>query len=193
MRWRTASGSALTSMPSTQARPLVSGRMPLSILMTVVLPLPLGPRKPKTSPGSTRKLTPSTAVTSPNLRTTFSVTMALMTFLRHKLDVGMNAGAQLALRIGHPQLHADDLMLAFFARLHVARQKFRLLADLLHHRVEILVEAIHPHLRLLAHAHLADLCLRHVHHYVKLVVFQQLDDGRIGGDEIAGANIEDLH
>jgi len=41
----------------------------VSILMTVVLPLPLGPRNPKISPFSTRKLTSFTAVTLPKRRT----------------------------------------------------------------------------------------------------------------------------
>ena len=36
-----------------------------SMLIVVVLPAPLGPRKPKTSPASTSKLTPRTASTSP--------------------------------------------------------------------------------------------------------------------------------
>ncbi len=34
---------------------------PVSTLMVVVLPAPLGPRKPKISPASTSKVTPSTA------------------------------------------------------------------------------------------------------------------------------------
>jgi len=59
------------------AEPLLSGRRPVSILMTVVLPLPLGPRKPKISPFSTRKLTSFTAVTWPNLRTRCSAEMAV--------------------------------------------------------------------------------------------------------------------
>src|SRR5258707_12681164 len=44
--------------------------------MTVVLPLPFGPRKPKISPFSTRKLTSLTATNAPNLRERFSATMA---------------------------------------------------------------------------------------------------------------------
>ena len=38
---------------------------PSSISMVVVLPAPLGPSRPKTSPGRTSKVTPSTARTSP--------------------------------------------------------------------------------------------------------------------------------
>src|SRR5947207_137523 len=78
MRKRTSSGSALTSMPSTQALPSVMGRIPVSILITVVLPLPFGPRKPKTSPFSTLKLMWSTAVKSPKRRVSPSVLMALI-------------------------------------------------------------------------------------------------------------------
>src|SRR5258708_7802331 len=53
---RTVSGSFLTSMPSTDASPPESGSKPASILMTVVFPLPLGPRNPKISPFCTRNL-----------------------------------------------------------------------------------------------------------------------------------------
>src|SRR5207245_10331136 len=44
--------------------------------MTVVLPLPLGPRKPNISPFSTRKLTSLTAVKLPKRRTRFCAKMA---------------------------------------------------------------------------------------------------------------------
>src|SRR5690606_9029992 len=43
------------------ARPPLGWIRPISIFMVVVLPAPLGPRKPNTSPGSTAKLMPSTA------------------------------------------------------------------------------------------------------------------------------------
>ncbi len=36
--------------------------------MVVVLPAPFGPRKPKTWPGGTLKVRPSSATTGPNLR-----------------------------------------------------------------------------------------------------------------------------
>ena len=41
---------------------------PVSILMVVDLPAPLGPRKPKNCPGATRRLTLSTARRSPKRR-----------------------------------------------------------------------------------------------------------------------------
>src|SRR6516164_10761963 len=47
------------------AVPLVGAARPSSIRSVVVLPAPLGPRKPVTRPGPTSKLRPSTAVTVP--------------------------------------------------------------------------------------------------------------------------------
>src|SRR5215472_13717119 len=47
------------------AVPLVGAARPSSIRSVVVLPAPLGPRKPVTRPGPTSKLKPSTAVTAP--------------------------------------------------------------------------------------------------------------------------------
>src|SRR5262245_3435284 len=49
------------------AVPLVGAVRPSSIRSVVVLPAPLGPRKPVTRPGPTSKLNPSTAVTGPYL------------------------------------------------------------------------------------------------------------------------------
>src|SRR5215471_11212771 len=135
MRSRTPSGSLRTSSPSTQASPPERGNKPVSILMTVVLPLPLGPRKPKISPFSTRKLTSSTAVKSPNLRTRCSAAMAaavgfwlsvaIKTFLSRfcggQPHVGGHAGLHLAARIIDADLYAENLVNAFLAGLHVAR------------------------------------------------------------------------
>ena len=47
------------------ARPPVGRRTVLSIRRVVVLPAPLGPRRPKTAPGRHSKLTPETAGTQP--------------------------------------------------------------------------------------------------------------------------------
>ena len=48
--------------------PEVGASRPVSILMVVDLPAPLGPRKPKNWPGATERLTPETAVKSPKRR-----------------------------------------------------------------------------------------------------------------------------
>ena len=64
MRFLTSNGASRTSNPATVAVPELGGRKHVSILIVVVLPAPLGPRKPTISPGSMAKLTPSTARTS---------------------------------------------------------------------------------------------------------------------------------
>src|ERR1700682_48634 len=65
MRSRTRFGSRRRSQPATVASPPVGGRSVESRRRVVVLPAPLGPRKPKTSPASTRRSTPATASTGP--------------------------------------------------------------------------------------------------------------------------------
>jgi hypothetical protein len=45
------------------AEPEVGNTLVMSTPMVVVLPAPLGPRRPKISPGRTLKVTPSTALT----------------------------------------------------------------------------------------------------------------------------------
>src|SRR2546422_7978996 len=47
--------------------PVVGGKTPARMRIVVVLPAPLGPRKPTISPRSTRKEIPATASTAPKL------------------------------------------------------------------------------------------------------------------------------
>src|SRR5580693_8823328 len=56
--------------------PEVGASKPVSILMVVDLPAPLGPRKPKNWPASTRRFTSCTAVKSPKRRVSAVVSMA---------------------------------------------------------------------------------------------------------------------
>src|ERR1700756_4413657 len=150
MRSRTPSGSSRTFKPRTDPSPPLKGRRPVSILMTVVLPLPFGPRKPKISPLRTWKLTSLTATTWPKRRTRCSAEMArssggcvsggiFLSACGFQLDVSGHAGPDLSGRIVDAHLHTKDLVNAFFARLHVAREKFGLLVDLFHHTCECLV------------------------------------------------------
>ena len=63
----------LTSKPATSARPALGASSVVSTRTVVVLPAPLGPSRPKTSPGATAKETPPTA-SSRSKRTTRSST-----------------------------------------------------------------------------------------------------------------------
>ncbi len=60
------SGSLPTSFPAMKARPSVALMRQQRIRTVVVFPAPFGPKKPKTSPSFTWRLSPSMAVTSPN-------------------------------------------------------------------------------------------------------------------------------
>src|SRR6266481_6101567 len=66
MECRTPSASVTTSCPLTLAVPEVGGVSVVIIRISVVLPAPLGPSKPKISPVGTVKLTSFTATKSPN-------------------------------------------------------------------------------------------------------------------------------
>src|SRR5690242_17654165 len=149
IRSRTPSESVRTSMPSTCASPPLSGSKPVSILMTVVFPLPLGPRNPKISPFSTRKLTSLTAVKLPKRRTRCSAEMAISPWVWEETAMGLfprfqfhvcgHARKDAASRIVDADLYAEDLMDALLLRLHVARQEFGLLVDLLDHAAKNLI------------------------------------------------------
>ena len=70
---RTRSGWRRTSWPATLALPVV-GFDSVDRMRTVVdLPAPLGPRSPKIEPGSTVRLTPSSARMSPGYTLTRSL------------------------------------------------------------------------------------------------------------------------
>ncbi len=76
MRSLTASGVRTTSMPSRVASPEVGSSSPQSMRITVDLPEPFGPRKPKIAPRGIWKETESTAVNFPNLRVRLRTAMA---------------------------------------------------------------------------------------------------------------------
>ena len=61
MEERTFAGSLRQSKPLTLATPESKFKSVQRMFMVVVLPAPLGPRKPKTSPSPTSKETPLTA------------------------------------------------------------------------------------------------------------------------------------
>src|SRR5690606_23078040 len=61
----TARGSRVGSRPPTRAEPEVGSVRPRSMRMVVVLPAPLGPSNPKTSPAAMDRLIPFTAARSP--------------------------------------------------------------------------------------------------------------------------------
>jgi len=61
MTRRTASGSSATLCPATMALPEVTGMSVVIMRISVLLPAPFGPSRPKISPSATLKLTLLTA------------------------------------------------------------------------------------------------------------------------------------
>src|SRR5262245_37526694 len=95
---RSARRSVRTSCPATDPAPEVGSSSPISILIVVVLPARLGPRRPKISPRATEKLTRSTATKSPNARLSSCTSIAGASSRRRaagRSDTG-------ALRLFHP-------------------------------------------------------------------------------------------
>src|SRR5881296_1325869 len=66
MIWRTCVACSTTSSPSTRAVPPDGRRTVIRTRRVVVFPAPLGPSRPKTSPGATWNVMSSTAVTLPS-------------------------------------------------------------------------------------------------------------------------------
>src|SRR5437660_6654130 len=151
--------------------------------MTVVFPLPLGPRKPKISPFWTRKLTSLTAVKLPKRRTRCSAEMAGSPFvcgavstasiLRFQFHIRGHAGKDAAGGIIDANFYANDLVNALFASLNVARQKFGLLIDLLDDAIESRVgKRIDANFGFLANLDAPDFGFGNVNANVGLILFQ---------------------
>src|SRR5258708_5120516 len=172
--------------------------------MTVVFPLPLGPRKPKISLFWTRKLTSLTAVKLPKRRTRCSAEMATSAFVcgavptasipRFQFHVGGHAGKDAAGGIMDADFYTNDLMDALFARLHIARQEFGLLIDLFDDAIESSVrERIDANLGFLANLDEANLRFGNVDAYVDLIFFQKSGNRRIGSNEVARSDVENFY
>src|SRR5579863_10088221 len=79
----TSTGLLLRSRPRISMLPELGACSPVSILIVVDLPAPLGPRKPKNWPGATRRFTLSTAIRSPKRRVRLWVVMVGAESIKH--------------------------------------------------------------------------------------------------------------
>src|SRR5216684_8962746 len=135
---RTPSGSRRISCPATRAVPEVGGVSVVSMRISVVLPAPLGPSRPKISPSVTSKLISFTATSSPNFFDRRSTSMAFISvgssrrgasagrpaparkpaFLfrgRGQQHRGGHPGDQTPAFVGHRDLDGEGLDVAFGA------------------------------------------------------------------------------
>src|SRR5581483_10645369 len=77
MRTRTPSGSATGSRPKTRTDPLAAFSKPRTWRISVVLPAPLTPTRPKTTPRGTVRLTSSRATLAPKRRVNPRISITL--------------------------------------------------------------------------------------------------------------------
>src|SRR2546422_2017041 len=203
MRSRTDSESVATSRPSTRAEPPLSGKRPVSILMTVVFPLPLGPRKPKISPFSTWKLTSLTAVKLPKRRTRCSAEMATSPFdcrvlamasiPRLQFHIRGHAGKHAAGGITDANLYTKNLVHAFLASLDISRQEFSPLIDLFEDPLKNCIwKRVDSNFGFLPELKAAIFGFGDVDANVNLVLFEKRGDGRIRSDKVARADVENF-
>src|SRR5262249_34396975 len=91
--------------------PSVGGSRVVSMRMRVDLPAPLGPSSPKISPSSTAKLTPLTAVNSPNFLTIPRTSMAATPAppAQGEQDVAGHAHGQGPVAVVHTQADLEGL------------------------------------------------------------------------------------
>src|SRR5258707_492674 len=110
---------------------------------------------------------------------------------RRQRNVGGHAGADAVRRVVNAHFHAKDLVDALFHSLHITRQEFGLLINLLDGTVENLIgKGVHANLGLLPEMHAADLRFGNVDADINLIAFEKRGDGRVGGDQVAGAHVE---
>src|ERR1035441_6513056 len=87
MERRTLTAWVVMEKPATRASPEEGGNRVVSILIVVVLPAPLEPSNPKTSPAFTDKVSASTAVNAPKrrVRLLISRTISLISAFQHEV------------------------------------------------------------------------------------------------------------
>src|ERR1039457_6740260 len=103
---RTSTAWLIMEKPVTRASPEEGANSVVSILIVVVLPAPLEPSKPKTSPALTERVRASTAVNAPKrrVRALISRTMSLIENRRGRGE-RLKAGS----KISGSQLHRRHL------------------------------------------------------------------------------------
>src|SRR5438128_1291503 len=138
MLWRTCEASRSISYPLTNARPLVGWSKVHNILIVVLFPAPLGPRKPKVSPRSTWRSIPFTACISPKERESFSIVMVMVLPQQDGAGlVGLHADEQILPHRAGPgdvaSWHGGTDHKELPHAAHVQSAKPRLLASPVHH------------------------------------------------------------
>src|SRR5215831_3128811 len=185
---RTPSASPVMSWPLTIAVPPLGGSSVVSMRISVDLPAPLGPSRPKISPSSTANDTPLTAVNSPKRLTMRRTSIAAMAAaLPHpQRDVGGHADREAAVAVVDAQPHLEGADVALHAA-DVALGGEAGVGAAVEHRPLALVARRQPHRQGVAETDAIDVGLFHVDADPQVVGIDQRDDRLAGVDELAGA------
>src|ERR1035437_4820882 len=101
MARRTSTAWVVMEKPATRASPEEGGNSVVSILIVVVLPAPLEPSNPKTSPALTERVKASTAVNVPKRRVRVWISRTVSRMKKPVYGVnGRNCGSVVLLRHG---------------------------------------------------------------------------------------------
>src|SRR3954468_10153118 len=106
LRARIYMGSSVTSTPSSSTRPESGAVSPTTIENVVVLPAPLAPSRPTTSPDAISTFTPLTTV-----RPLYDLVRSRVTSVAIQCDPGFDPQGTLALLWGTAALPLTDSML----------------------------------------------------------------------------------
>src|SRR5436190_1785575 len=112
---RTPVAFLTTSNPLTTAVPAVGTSSVVIMRMSVDLPAPFGPSRPKISPGATSKVIPLTASKSPYFLTMLRTSMAPMSLLQGQLDIRGHADGEAPILVVGAQPNLERLDVAFGA------------------------------------------------------------------------------
>src|SRR3954451_22738933 len=130
-----AVGCSTTSMPPTNARPLVGITRVVSIPAVVVFPAPFGPSSPKISPWCTSRSSSSTAFNPPGytlVSCSVRITTSSTTDMGHLLRLLVVEGALLEVGVDARQCAAQDFDVSF------GEDPAQLGVELVHDGVELL-------------------------------------------------------
>src|SRR5262245_4675003 len=159
MQRRTSSAAETTSWPLMIAVPAVGGRRVVSIRISVDLPAPFGPSKPKISPSSTVKLSPLTAWKSPNDLTMFRTSIARgANSADLEIDVCGHAERHPAILVVDAQADLERLDVALRAA-HVALRRIARVDAAVEHRSVARLARRKPDLENVARPDLVDVAL----------------------------------
>src|SRR5579872_7033397 len=180
------------SNPLTRAVPDVGGSSVTSIRMSVDLPAPFGPSRPKISPSSTANEMPFTAVNAPNCLTMLRTSIPGMTLWGRQQNVRRHPHREAAVAVVHAQTDLERLDVAL-GPAHVALRREPGVDAAIEHRPFAFHAGRQTDGELLAVRDPIDVGLLDVFPHPEIVRIDQRDDRLSWIHDLARAHGPDVH